>query len=431
FLVLFVLVLGAALLVPLALLLVLPWLESWLTSRGADSPEPGLKTKLLAGSFVIAGALLAVPAALVAGVFAPIIARVRGWNMSQDRLSAQHKLLYVVGAVVFLVVLLPLLNPARIRAALSERAEGADAQVELHVSFDPEFHSRPDGYRGLCSHYGFEFRSKPHQMETGLMYKAAAEGSVDVIDGFATDGRIAAYKLYALEDDRGFFPPYYAAPLARSDTLRQHPNLRGILGALAGRIDDDAMRRLNYEADEKGRKAAQVAREFLVEEGIIDTTAGPGAGNAGTIVIGGKNFTEQEILGELLAILIESKTNLKVVRKLNLSGTMVCFNALTAGDLDLYAEYTGTGLVSILKEDAINDPDEAYEHVKEVFAERYGLEWLEPFGFNNTYTLTMREEQADALGIHTISDLARYVDPSFEAQSATMAANGAPSPEAS
>ena len=128
------------------------------------------------------------------------------------------------------------------------------------------------------------------------------------------------------------------------------------------------------------------------------------------MTVGGKNFTEQEILGEILATLIEHATDISVTRKLNLGSTMICFNALKAGDLDLYAEYTGTGLVNILKRGVITDPDEAHRVVTGEFRERYDLVWLDPFGFNNTYTLTMRRQLADQLGIATISDLARYVN---------------------
>ena len=127
------------------------------------------------------------------------------------------------------------------------------------------------------------------------------------------------------------------------------------------------------------------------------------------IVIGGKDFTEQSVLGEMLAILIEENSDLTVERKLYLGGTMICFNALKAGDLDLYAEYTGTGLVNILKREVISDPGEAYAAVREDFKDKYGLIWLKPFGFNNTYTLTMRKGQAEKLGIRTFSDLAAYV----------------------
>ncbi|HUT58203.1 MAG TPA: glycine betaine ABC transporter substrate-binding protein [Phycisphaerae bacterium] len=127
------------------------------------------------------------------------------------------------------------------------------------------------------------------------------------------------------------------------------------------------------------------------------------------IVIGGKDFTEQSILCEMMAVLIEENTDLKVGRKLFLGGTMVCFNALTGGDLDLYAEYTGTGLVNILKQPAVNDPNEVYRTVRDRFEQQYGLMWMQPFGFNNTYTLTMRRAQAEELGIKTFSDLAAHL----------------------
>ena len=279
----------------------------------------------------------------------------------------------------------------------------------LKVAFDAEFLTRPDGYKGLSEHYGFEFASEPMQMDPGLMYRALADGAVDVIDGFATDGRIPAYGLAVLEDDRGFFPPYYAAPLVRAETLDEHPQLGELLNRLGGRISNEAMQQMNYEVDEKGQKAEAVAREFLEGEGLIGPGATAGEGRAGTIILGGKHFSEQEILGELMALVIECNCDIKVVRKLNLGGTIICFNALTAGDLDLYAEYTGTALVNILKQGAIADPEEAYETVKREFSRKYDLVWLEPFGFNNTYTLTMRRQQAEALGIQTISDLAEYV----------------------
>jgi glycine betaine/choline ABC-type transport system substrate-binding protein len=125
--------------------------------------------------------------------------------------------------------------------------------------------------------------------------------------------------------------------------------------------------------------------------------------------VGSKDFTEQMILMEMIAQLIEGHTDLQVERHGWLGGTMVCFNALRGGDLDCYAEYTGTALVTILKEGVIEDPDEAYQAVKSRFDEEYGLVWLQPFGFNNTYTLTMRAEQAKALGIRTFSELSEHL----------------------
>lgn len=127
--------------------------------------------------------------------------------------------------------------------------------------------------------------------------------------------------------------------------------------------------------------------------------------SSGTVVIGSKNFTEQIIMGNILATLIEKNTNLKVVRKLNLGGTDVAFNALKSGDIDMYVEYTGTGLVNILKKPTQNNSDAVYNEVKKDFKEKYNLDWLEPIGFNNTYTLAISPSVEEKYHPKTISDL--------------------------
>ncbi|MFW5698467.1 MAG: glycine betaine ABC transporter substrate-binding protein [Planctomycetota bacterium] len=279
----------------------------------------------------------------------------------------------------------------------------------LRAAFDAEFHSRPDGYKGLCEHYDFRFPTPPRQMDSGLMYQACAGGQVDVINAFTSDGRIAAFDLQVLEDDQRFFPPYYAAPLVNAAILEAHPELEAPLRKLGGAIDTAQMQTLNYQVDEQGRKARVVARDFLVEQGLLAADAQPrAADDAATIVVAGKQFTEQEILGEMMALMIECTTDLAVDRRLNLGGTMICFNATRSGDIDVYAEYTGTGLVSILEREVMSDPEAVYDLVSREFRERYGLAWFDPFGFNNSYTLTMRKEHAEKLGIATISDLAAH-----------------------
>jgi osmoprotectant transport system permease protein len=278
----------------------------------------------------------------------------------------------------------------------------------LTAAFDAEFLSRSDGYPGLAEHYGFKFPSPPMQMDPGLMYGAVHRGSVDVIDAFATDGRIEAYDLVVIEDDKNFFPPYHAAPLIREETLKKFPELEEILNRLSGKITGGKMRELNYRVDEKREEARDVAVSFLKEQGLI-SEANTQESARGPVTIGGKHFTEQEILGEIMAAMIEHNSNIKVIRKLNLGGTIICFNALKAGDLDLYAEYTGTGLVNILGEEAVRDAEAVYKTVAKKFKEKYNIMWLEPFGFDNTYTLTMRRNHAEELGIKTITDIAQYI----------------------
>ncbi len=286
----------------------------------------------------------------------------------------------------------------------------ARVQTGLKAGFDSEFLTRPDGYKGLKKAYDFEFSTSPMHLAPGMMYYAVRTGQVDVICGFLTDGRIEAYDLKVLKDDRNFFPPYDACPLLNGATLKKYPQLRDILGKLAGEISTPTMRELNYRHDrhEGDLKPRKIAYNFLVERNLIAPDE-KGDGSAGTITVGGKNFTEQDIIGEMMAILIEHHSDIAVRRKLSLGGTMICFNALRSGDLDLYAEYTGTGLVSILDRPAISDSQKVWNIVSDEFDKKWNLIWGRSFGFNNTYTLTMRAKQADELGIDTISDLAEHV----------------------
>jgi osmoprotectant transport system permease protein len=360
--------------------------------------------------YLIAGT---VPAALLAVVFDLLLAFAERWLTPDgpwNRISLRKR--FVAAAICAAILGIAIVGLHLVmsgRPAAASDGAGSVRGVALRAAFDAEFFTRPDGYPAVCRHYGFSFPEEPQQMDAGLMYKAAAEGRVDIIDAWATDGRIAAFDLVVLEDDEDFFPPYYAAPLVRRDTLEQYPELRTVLGMLAGRFSDTTMQQLNYQADEQGKKASTIARNFLLQNGLIPADAAPDSESRGSITIGGKPFTEQEILGEIMAGLIECRTRLRVNRKLNLGGTMLSFDALRSGDIDLYPEYTGTGLVHILKREVIADPDKSYQVVKEAFAAEYDLVWLEPFGFNNTYTLTMRRKLAEHLGIQTISDLARYL----------------------
>ncbi len=136
------------------------------------------------------------------------------------------------------------------------------------------------------------------------------------------------------------------------------------------------------------------------------------SGQSGDIVVGSKHFTEQKILGEIIAQLIEHQTDLKVQRRLGLQGTKVAFAAVREGNLDIYPEYTGTALVNILEE--TYDPNlgrqEIFAHVQDEFMQRWDLRFLEPLGFANTYAFAMRQQQANELGIERVSELEPYAD---------------------
>ncbi len=140
---------------------------------------------------------------------------------------------------------------------------------ELTLGSEPEFLEREDGYPGLIDTYGIEFKNT-QAMDSGIMYSAIKNGDVDVIDAFSTDGRIPAFDLQVLEDDQNFFPPYYATPVIRADTLEKHPELEKVLGMLVGKIDNEKMQELNARVDIDKEQYEDVAVEFLKEEGLIE-----------------------------------------------------------------------------------------------------------------------------------------------------------------
>ena len=122
-----------------------------------------------------------------------------------------------------------------------------------------------------------------------------------------------------------------------------------------------------------------------------------------SVVIGSKNFTEQIVLGELMAQAIEAE-GLPVVRKLNLGGTFICDRALRSGDIDLYVEYTGTAVTAVFHENVVHDPKEAFEQARQLYA-RGGITALEPLGFNNTFAILVRARDAQQFGLRSIDDL--------------------------
>jgi osmoprotectant transport system substrate-binding protein len=132
------------------------------------------------------------------------------------------------------------------------------------------------------------------------------------------------------------------------------------------------------------------------------------APRADRVVVGSKNFTEQDLLGEIIAQQLERRTSLRVERRLHLGGTFVCHEALVAGQIDLYPEYTGTALVAILRNRSIADPATTLDLVRRQYVSRYHAVWLPPFGFDNTFAIIVRASEARRLGLRTISDAARF-----------------------
>ena len=280
----------------------------------------------------------------------------------------------------------------------------------LLAGFTPEFMGRKDGDIGLRSVYGLKIRTVV--ISDAVMYKAIYNGKLDVISGYSTDGRLKAYDLMVLDDNRKIFPPYYAAPVVRRNILQQYPELGPALNKLAGQINDSVMTALNYQVEYLHQAPERCAHAFLVSHGLYRD---PRRGNKGVVRLGSKIFPEQYILTEMYAELIRGYTDLQVESKTGLGGTQICFEALVNNQIDLYPEYTGTALLAILHpsqnevEKLVANRDSVYRYVQRRFNSGYDLQWLDPIGFNNAYALMMRRSQARKLGIRTISDLVDYL----------------------
>ncbi|PIC85668.1 MULTISPECIES: glycine betaine ABC transporter substrate-binding protein [unclassified Sporosarcina] len=132
-----------------------------------------------------------------------------------------------------------------------------------------EFIDRPDGLPGFEKEYDIEFKDVKG-MDHGMMYRAIGANEVDVINSYTTDGQLAIANLRVLEDDKSYFPPYHALPLVRDETLKEYPELEEILGLLEGQIDEETMQVMNGKVDNDGIMVELVAKEYLVDSGLIE-----------------------------------------------------------------------------------------------------------------------------------------------------------------
>lgn len=352
------------------------------------------------GEFIFGGIALnntnmimagAIPAALLAVLFDGLLSAAQRLRVRQ--LQKGRLLLFLVALVLSSFYLLPATRKG------------------LLAGFTPEFMGRQDGYLGLKHKYGLSIRNVV--ISDAVMYKAAYEKKLDVISGYSTDGRLKAFDLIALKDDKTIFPPYYAAPLVRTAVLQSYPELAPALNLLAGKINDSIMTALNYRVDYLKQLPQKVAHDFLKTTGLYRP---PKGGGKGIVRLGSKIFGEQYILVSMYQQLIEGYTALRTEAKTGLGGTKICFDALVNGEIDLYPEYTGTGLLVILHPPKqtvgglMGNSDSVYHYVRNAFADKFNLTWLAPIGFNNAYALMMRKTHADALGLQTISDLKRLVE---------------------
>ena len=144
----------------------------------------------------------------------------------------------------------------------------AKVKDKIKAGFTREFNDREDGYPGLKKLYQFEIPNIK-EFEPKLRYVAVQSGDINLVDAYSTDPELAQYNMVILKDDKHLFPPYQGSPMMREETLKKYPELKKILEKLSGKISDEEMSTMNYRVSVKGEKAEDVAREYLINAGII------------------------------------------------------------------------------------------------------------------------------------------------------------------
>jgi len=155
------------------------------------------------------------------------------------------------------------------RLKIKTLSQAAAFTPQWRAGFGDEFMERPDGYRGLVAAYGLHFAEPPRIMDLGLLARALKDHQIDFAGGNATDGLIPALDLFALEDDRHYFPPYEAVPIMREQTTQEHPEVAMALAELGDKISDAEMQQMNYAVDGQHRDTQDVVREFLRAKKLV------------------------------------------------------------------------------------------------------------------------------------------------------------------
>ncbi len=294
---------------------------------------------------------------------------------------------------------------------IADLATYSNESGPVTICVDSEFYGRADGLPGLQAAYGLDLPEENILlMDSSEAVSALRDGSCDVAQGRATDGRIAAWDLQVLQDSLDFFHFQQPAPVVRATLLAAYPDLPELLRPTLSALDLTAITELTARieigadgvvgsGDEES--AETIALSFLIANDLVQPPA---------IRVGSKEFTEQLLLGRLLVLLLRD-AGYEVVDFTGFGGTAQIRQAVEAGELDIYPEYTGTAtsLHHGIPATALpTTAPRAYALARSLDAP-LDLVWLQPLNFNNTYTLMVRRELADE-GLRSIGELATYMN---------------------
>jgi osmoprotectant transport system permease protein len=256
---------------------------------------------------------------------------------------------------------------------------------DTKLCVDSEGGFRADVLPLVKDSYGLEF-TNIQQLGYELIPPAVKSGQCDVGIVYSTAGLISKNDLKVLDDDKKAFGAYTPAPTIKTANLSKYPTLQADLKPLTDALDTDTITELNARVDVDKETAEKVAGDFLKEKNIVASS--PSGSGKGKIIVGSKLDTEAQLLGLMLSQTLTNK-GYDVTNKIPTGNTDITRTALVNGDIDIYWEFTSSGL-NIVKQKPIGDPQEAYTKVKDLDAAN-GITWLAPATMNDTYALAVKK----------------------------------------
>ncbi len=318
------------------------------------------------------------------------------------------------------VILFAVLVLALSMVACGDSGTSSDSGGERTVKLagSDEFFNNVDAMPAFEGVYGFTLESGEKLVlsggDTAQTEKAVSEGTDGVNFGMAygTDGAISDLGLIVLEDDKGAQLVYWPTPTIRKEVLDAHPEIEGLLKPVFESLTLEKLQELNARVQVNGEAATDVAVEHLTQIGVLPG-AGDMSGSKGTVAVGSKIDTEGEVLGTMIVKVLEAN-GFKVDNKVKTGQTDIVRNALLAGEIDVYPEYTGAALIFFEGDERatvenFKDAEGGYELAKEMDAAN-GIVWLEPARANNTWAICAKKDFAEENGLATMSDFADYVN---------------------
>jgi osmoprotectant transport system permease protein len=305
-----------------------------------------------------------------------------------------------IKTVLGVVMLLTVLTLAGCGGGGSGSTSGQETSKTLKLGLQQDAVSI---YQPVDQAYGLHWKSTTFINES-LSFAAVTSGSIDINECYTTDPSIVVDNFVLLTDTKNAFPPYNPAPIIRDSTLQKSSDIATTLNALESKLNTAEQTGLIKQVSVDHQTVPSVAQAFLQSQGLLSNPSTAGAGIK--LTIGSKNDPDGQLLAEMYSLLLANQ-GFNVTTKLALGQTTVLDAAIKSGAVDIYPEFTGTGL-SLGKLPNTTDPMTAYNEVKSYYEQQFHITWLDAaFGLNDSYGYCTSKANASKFHLSSIGDLAK------------------------